>query len=286
MKLSEPMKLRAFAILVVIAAALAAVRHSHFQHNEARAVNARLTKRAAFAGPGNPARHSRRPRHMRAAEAESLAKQMIDAAQSAPADESPPTIRRRLAMLDGLHGISEKSFVIVRSAVENAPELSEDQRSSLLLQVISALAEAEPKTALKLLSRDPDFLEGSYLSGQFVSSILVHLANSDPAAALRWREENCENFPALDDPSDKTALLAAIATMDPTLAFSLIEPLKIPDFDPRFGPISSAPLVRILSAANPASVEAAWRSYLMTLDGPARMAAEKVAASVKISDAH
>ena len=179
---------------------------------------------------------------------------------------------RQEALLDWqrrLTGLEPGRMKELIAGIQNAGEISDKARQSLLRLMLEALCERHPMATLEIFSTMPDLLKEVGWKAQITAEAMVRGMGSDPEAVVGWYRKHRGMFPARTQDRITEKLLRGTGQSNAEAAFRLIQQLEIQDEAYAVGMITNP--ARDTTGRNAAL--AALRNHLATIDDPGKQAA-------------
>lgn len=154
-----------------------------------------------------------------------FAQEMDEAEKAGEAGEGMK--KRMLSIFQRLLDLKGSDFKILVEEVRNSSELTDEQRSQLVMMSTMMLAQKQPRTALELLTESGDLMELGQMEKHALSMALASWAAEEPLAALKWIEDNSEKHADLIRADARRAAVAGAAVQDPKLAIEIARKLKM-----------------------------------------------------------
>jgi len=159
-----------------------------------------------------------------------FAKEIEERQKKGNAGEDDQTMQQRmLHMMDRIAALDPTALKSFIEEVRSTTEIKEEMKEGLIGFSIMMLAGDHPQAALTIYTEMGDVLKNQNLKEQVASNALAEWAKKSPEAALEWVRKNGEAHPDVVTETAKIGIIKGAATGDPSLAFKLIDELKIDD---------------------------------------------------------
>ena len=234
----HPMRIHLIVSVIIIAIAAGLNRHFDERLTAASSERAVLSAKAAefriSAETNRPTRHAVRPGIEPAVDAHQLAGDYIGLMRKTRDGETPDEATKAAfgKIQATFPHLNATDWKIILTALLDAEDIDKEERlvtSGFWLR--KYLAKSNPHAALQFVKEHAATFNDAEGVVSVVSDLLRELAENDPHAAVEWMKKNAAEVPAAGKPTSQGAVIYAVASKDPELAFLLISELK---FDSSF----------------------------------------------------
>lgn len=227
--------MRIHLIVSVIIIAIAAGLNRHFDQrltaasSERAALSAKAAEFGISAETNRPTRHAVRPGIDPAVDAHQLARDYLGLMRKTRNGETPDeATKAAFGKIEATFPhLNATDWKIILTALLDAEDIDKEKR--LLISkywLRQYLAKSNPHAALQFVKEHAATFNDEEGVEAVVSDALRELAKNDPLAAVEWIKKNDAELPVGIKLKFQHAIIYAVASKDPELAFSLISELK------------------------------------------------------------
>ncbi|MBK1882265.1 hypothetical protein JIN85_07555 [Luteolibacter pohnpeiensis] len=235
------MKPSIITTLIIILFGLFTVQVNHRHLSRLRLIEVSLNKTAAGLGISRnsptsmpKASYSSRSRQRHAdpeVDIRQLANNLIEMVKMIPESESPKDRGELMNSLATLSEFSPSQIKSLLSEIHKSDGIDDELRKSVMGIVLILASDQNPRAGLDLVisSHDPN---GSLMwEDAIINNALRSFANSDPAGALKWIEDNREVHPEVGQKENLEIALLGIAREQPGTAIQWLKNIDPSDRD-------------------------------------------------------